>query len=170
MSNQTSIQDAIIGEVLPNIGRRHAGMRSDPIEKAIMLRLGTRQQRATRAMAGNAQRVPQSVVKRVRNGGAHSPKELRRQLDYITRDEAVKSTWLNFNGIERGLYKNSVETTVPLWTSSWAGNPKRGHSDHIILSFPKDTDVEAAENIAKEWGRAVFGSGDFGDQWRYVGV
>jgi hypothetical protein len=168
MSNQTSIQDAIIGEVLPNIGRRHAGMRSDPIEKAIMLRLGTRQQRATRAMAGNAQRVPQSVVKRVRNGGAHSPKELRRQLDYITRDEAVKSTWLNFNGIERGLYKNSVETTVPLWTSSWAGNPKRGHSDHIILSFPKDTDVEAAENIAKEWGRAVFGSGDFGDQWRYV--
>lgn len=168
MSNQTSIQDAIIGEVLPNIGRRHAGMRSDPIEKAIMLRLGTRQQRATRAMAGNAQRVPQSVVKRVRNGGAHSPKELRRQLDYITRDEAVKSTWLNFNGIERGLYKNSVETTVLLWTSSWAGNPKRGHSDHIILSFPKDTDVEAAENIAKEWGRAVFGSGDFGDQWRYV--
>ncbi|WP_298571889.1 relaxase/mobilization nuclease domain-containing protein [uncultured Aliiroseovarius sp.] len=168
MSNQVSIQDAIIGEVLPNIGRRHAGMRSDPIEKAIMLRLGTRQQRASRAMAGNAQRVPQSVVKRVRNGGAHSPKELRRQLDYITRDEATKSTWLNFNGIERGLYKNSVETTVPLWTSSWAGNPKRGHSDHIILSFPKDTNVEAAENIAKEWGRAVFGSGDFGDQWRYV--
>lgn len=168
MSASATIQDAVVGEVLPNIGRRRAGMRSDPVEKAVLHRLGTPRQRVARAMAGNAQRIPQSVVKRVRNGGTHSPKELRRQLDYITRDEAVKETWLNFNGTERGLFKNSVDTTVPLWTSGWAGNPKRGHSDHIILSFPKDTDAGAAGQIAREWGRAVFASGDFGDQWRYV--
>lgn len=167
MTNAT-IQQTITGEVLPNIGRRHAGMRGDAVEKAVLYRLGTIQQRKARAMSGNAQFVPQSVVKRVKNGGTHSAKELKRQLEYITRDEAVKSTWLNFNGVERGLYKNSVDTAVPLWTSGWAGNPKRGHTDHIILSFPKDTDIESAETVAKEWGRAIFGSGDFGDQWRYM--
>lgn len=168
MADRATIQSAIIGDVLPNIGRRHAGMRTDATEKALLRRLGSPRQRAARLMASNVQRVPQSVVKRVRNGGVHTRTELRRQLEYITRDEAVKSTWLNFNGVERGLYKNSVETTVPLWESGWAGNPKRGHTDHIILSFPKDVDVEKAEQIAREWGRAVFASGDFGDQWRYM--
>ncbi len=167
MSKET-IQNAILGEVLPNIGKRHAGMATDTMARAIQLHLGTRRQRTARAMSFNVQHTPQSVVKRVRNGGTHSAKDLKRQLEYIVRDEATQSTWLNFNGVERNLYKNSVETTVPLWTSGWAGSPKRGHTDHIILSFPKDTDIEAAENIAREWGQTLFGSGDFGDLWRYV--
>lgn len=163
-----TIQDAVLGEVLPTLGRRHQGMRGDPVQKAILYKLGTQGHRSVRAMAANAQRVPQSVVKRVRAGGTHSAKELTRQLDYITRDEAVQATWMNQNGIERGLHENTVKTVVPQWTSGWAGNPKRGHTDHIILSFPKGTDIEAAEQISREWGRAVFGSGDFGDSWRYV--
>ena len=169
MTNVT-VQSVVIGEVLPNIGRRHQGMHGDQVANAILYKLGSNQQRSIRAMSGNVQRVPQSVVKRVKNGGTHSAKELKRQLEYITRDEAVQSTWLNFNGTERDLRKNSVDTTVPLWTSSWAGNPKRGHTDHIILSFPNDTNPEVAEDIAREWGREVFGSGNFGDQWRYVGA
>ena len=169
MTNAT-VQSVVIGEVLPNIGRRHQGMHGDQVANAILYKLGSNQQRSIRAMSGNVQRVPQSVVKRVKNGGTHSAKELKRQLEYITRDEAVQSTWLNFNGTERDLRKNSVDTTVPLWTSSWAGNPKRGHTDHIILSFPNDTNPKVAEDIAREWGREVFGSGNFGDQWRYVGA
>jgi hypothetical protein len=29
-------------------------------------------------------------------------------------------------------------------------------------------DAERAEVIAREWGQAVFGSGEYGDVWRYV--
>ena len=42
---------------------------------------------------------------------------------------------MNQNGIERGLHENTVKTVVPQWTSGWAGNPKRGHTDHIKSGF-----------------------------------
>lgn len=165
MSDVETVQDAVIGYVLPDIGRRYRGTFSD---NEVRQRLGGSTARNARALSGNVMRVPQSVVKRVTAGGARSTKELKRQLEYVTRDDGVRTTWMNMNGTERDLFKNTVDTTIPLWASTWSGAPKRGHTDHIILSFPHGTDVETAEAISREWGRAVFGSGDFGDRWQYI--
>lgn len=165
MNSFETVQETVIGHVLPDIGRRHRGVFSDhPVRQ----RLGGASARSARAMSGNVMRIPQSVVKRVPAGGARSTKELKRQLEYVTRDDGVKATWMNMNGSERDLFKNTIATTIPLWASTWSGAPKRGHTDHIILSFPHGTDVEAAEVISREWGQAVFGSGDFGDRWQYI--
>lgn len=165
MSDVETVQEAVIGHVLPDIGRRHRGTFGDhPVRQ----RLGGSSARSARALSGNVMRIPQSVVKRVPSGGARSTKELKRQLEYVTRDDGVKATWMNMNGIERDLFKNSVATTIPLWASTWSGAPKRGHTDHIILSFPHGTDVEVAETIAREWGQAVFASEEFGDRWQYI--
>ena len=168
MSGAT-VQDVVLGHILPDIGRRHRGVGTMTTGQGPQRsRLGSPMGRTMRAYAGNAQRVPQSVVKRVTNGGTHTRAELKRQLAYVTREEGVRATWTNQHGIEREIGDTTVERTVQVWADTWRGAPKRGHTDHIILSFPRGTDVEQAEEIAREWGRAVFMSGDFGDRWRYV--
>ena len=165
MGDIETVQEAVIGHVLPDIGKRHRGTFGDHPARQ---RLGGPAARSARALSGNVLRIPQSVVKRVPAGGARSTKELKRQLEYVTRDDGVKATWMNMNGTERDLFKNTVATTIPLWASTWSGAPKRGHTDHIILSFPHGTDVEVAESIAREWGQAVFANGEFGDRWQYI--
>lgn len=171
MAKGPTIQSTVMGEILPDIGRRHRGTEttSNAYSKAAVLHhLGSGSRRGARGLARNAMRVPQSVVKRVRNGGAKTTKELKRQLEYVTRDDAVQASWMNIDGCDRRLFKNSIETQTEAWADSWRGTPKRGHTDHIILSFPKGTDVEAAEAISREWGQQIFASGDHGDQWRYI--
>lgn len=171
MAKGPTLQSQVLGEILPDIGRRHrgTGANSDAYSKAAVLHhLASGSRGEARALARNAMRVPQSVVKRVRNGGTKTSKELKRQLEYVTRDDAVQASWMNIDGSDRRLFKNSIETQTEVWVDTWRGAPQRGHTDHIILSFPKGTDVEAAEAIAREWGQQIFASGDFGDQWRYI--
>lgn len=166
MSKKPTLQSLVLGELDPS--RRRGGRGGAGSQQRQRSRGAGGSASAIRGMVGNAQRVPQSVVKRVAAGGTHTRAELKRQLEYITRDEAMKAAWSNFNGIERDLKDNSIAKTLPIWTAGWRGNPKRGHTDHIILSFPKDTDAVTAEAISREWGREVFGSGDYGDRWRYI--
>ncbi|MCA0998632.1 relaxase/mobilization nuclease domain-containing protein [Alloyangia pacifica] len=161
-----SIEEAVLGYPLEDLARRsRSGGSGTRVPGAGQ---GSVQARSFRAFAGNAQRSPQSVVKRIRAGGCHSKEELTRQLNYITREDAAHATWTNFAGVDRDLRPNTLLRAVEDWSSSWRGAPRRGHTDHIILSFPKGTGIEAAEAVAREWGQAIFASGDYGDQWRYV--
>ncbi|WP_226628903.1 relaxase/mobilization nuclease domain-containing protein [Alloyangia pacifica] len=165
-SGSLSIEEAVLGYPLEDLARRsRSGGTGTRVPGAGH---GSVQARSFRAFAGNAQRSPQSVVKRIRAGGCHSKEELTRQLNYITREDAAHATWTNFAGVDRDLRPNTLSRAVEDWSSSWRGAPRRGHTDHIILSFPKGTGIEAAEAVAREWGQAIFASGDYGDQWRYV--
>ena len=171
-----SVSSVVVGELLPGLGRRLPAYARDDFSqyaklmaaRAVFKNLGGSSQRTVRALSRNAMRVPQSVVKRVRNGGTHNKTELKRQLNYVVRDEAMRASWSNFNGVERELKESTIDKTANLWTSGWAGNPQRGHTDHIILSFPKDTDQDVAEAISRAWGREIFNSGNYGDTWRYI--
>ncbi|MBE9639263.1 relaxase/mobilization nuclease domain-containing protein [Salipiger mangrovisoli] len=161
-----SIEEAVLGYPLEDLARRsRSGGSGTRVPGAAQSSV---QARSFRAFTGNAQRSPQSVVKRIRAGGCHSKEELTRQLNYITREDAAHATWTNFAGVDRDLRPNTLSRAVEDWSSSWRGAPRRGHTDHIILSFPKGTGIEAAEAVAREWGQAIFASGDYGDQWRYV--
>ncbi|MCA0942753.1 relaxase/mobilization nuclease domain-containing protein [Salipiger pacificus] len=161
-----SIEEAVLGYPLEDLARRsRSGGSGTRVPGSGQ---GSVRDRSFRAFAGNAQRSPQSVVKRIRAGGCHSKEELTRQLNYITREDAAHATWTNFAGVDRDLRPNTLSRAVEDWSSSWRGAPRRGHTDHIILSFPKGTGIEAAEAVAREWGQAIFASGDYGDQWRYV--
>ena len=161
MARRLTIQQAVIGELLPDIGKRTRGMSGGGASN----RGGSA--RRVAGFAKNLERVPQSVVKRVQAGGCHGPKELRRQIDYIMRDEASVAEWSNQIGVERTLTEAGVDAVIDEWSSSWSGAPKRGHTEHVILSFPRGTDAEAAENISREWAREVFG-GLYEDRFRYV--
>lgn len=161
-----SIQEAVLGDPLEDIRRSRRSGGGGWVGDGSGRR--SADARAIRAYVGNVRRVPQSVVKRIRAGGCHSPKELRRQLAYVTREEAAHATWTNLVGVDRPVGAKTLERVVEDWSSSWRGAPKRGHTDHIILSFPSGVTLEQAEAIARAWGQAIFASGDYGDQWRYV--
>jgi type IV secretion system T-DNA border endonuclease VirD2 len=158
-----SVEDLVLGHILE--GKRRGGGGSGDGG-----RLGTPQQRRTRGLLRNASapRSWQSVVKRIAGGSARTPKELGRLLDYVAREEGVESTWCNLAGYERDFDPSTTAKIAQGWSSTWRGAPKRGHTDHIVLSFPRGTDVTQAEAIARDWGQEVFGSGDYGDVWRYV--
>lgn len=164
MAEYRTVQQAVIGEVLPDIGVRSRAMIGVPGSR----HSGARHSGDMAGLSKNLHYVPQSVVKRVTAGGCHSAKELRRQMDYVTRDEANVASWSNQIGIERSFDERCIDSVVADWTSSWAGSPRRGHTDHIILSFPKGTAAGLAEQIARDWGQEVFGSGFYEDRFRYV--
>jgi type IV secretion system T-DNA border endonuclease VirD2 len=166
MPKQQSIEQAVIGELLPDVGKRTIAMAGD--QKPRHAGAGGQGARTLAGLEKNLSYVPQSVVKRVAAGGTHSAKELRRQVEYITRDEANVASWSNQIGIERSFDERGIDGVVAEWSQSWVGAPRRGHTDHIILSFPKGTNAETAEHVARDWGQEVFGSGFYEDRFRYV--
>jgi hypothetical protein len=164
MTRSPSVEDLVLGHVLDDRRRGRGG------GEGAASRLGTRKERQTRALLRNAggPRGWQSVVKRIAGGSARTPQELKRLLDYVAREDGVQSTWCNLAGYERDFDPSRTGRTADIWSSTWTGAPRRGHADHIVLSFPRGADAERAEVIAREWGQAVFGSGEYGDAWRYV--
>ena len=167
-----SVETLIMGKPLSGLGRR-ARLKADPVAEAAYLkmvtqRLGSSGMRSARSFMGNVGTKPQSVVKRIVRGGTRDALQLTRQINYITRENTVKS-WASLNGMGvTELSEEDVPRTVSHWTSGWRGNPKHGHTDHILLSFPKGTDPVVAQEIAEDWGEEMFGEGAFGDTWQYV--
>jgi len=161
---RTSVEDLVLGHVLD--GKRRGRSGGGGAEG----RLGSPKERRARALLRNAAapRSWQSVVKRIVGGSTRTPQELKRLLDYVAREEGVQSTWCNLAGYDRDFDPERTGRIAQTWSSTWNGAPKRGHTDHIILSFPRGVDADRAEAVARDWGQAVFGSGEFGDVWRYV--
>ena len=84
MAEYRTVQQAVIGEILPDIGRRSRAMIGAPGPRYS----GSHHNGGMVGLSKNLHYVPQSVVKRVAAGGCHSAKELHRQMEYVTRDEA----------------------------------------------------------------------------------
>lgn len=159
-----SVEDLVLGHVLDGKRRGRGG------GSGATGRLGSPKERRARGLLRNAgaPRSWQSVIKRISGGSARTPQELKRLLHYVAREEGVEVTWCNLAGYERDFDPRKAAHVAESWSSTWRGAPKRGHTDHIVLSFPRGVEVDQAEVIAREWGQEVFGSGDFGDVWRYV--
>lgn len=160
----SSVEDLVLGHVLDGKRRGRAGGGAGGGW------LGSAKERRTRGLLRNAgaPRSWQSVVKRIAGGSARTPQELGRLLEYVAREEGVEATWCNLAGYERDFDPSATARVAKTWSSTWRGAPKRGHTDHIVLSFPRGVDAPQAEAIAREWGQEVFGSGDYGDVWRYI--
>lgn len=170
-----SVEEAVIGEVLPVRRRRRggsgAGAAAVPAARKRLTRstgAAAWQARFQRALRANVRGVPQAVIKRVVNGGVHDRTGLKNLLTYVTRDEAATSVWHEQGAGLRDFGETAVGRLASAWEAGWRGAPKRGHVDHIVMSFPKGTDAGIAAAIARDWGEAMLGSGDYGDRWRYV--
>nr|WP_255434937.1 relaxase/mobilization nuclease domain-containing protein [Paracoccus sp. MC1862] len=55
------------------------------------------------------------------------------------------------------------------WSDAWSGEPKNGHTTHLLLSFPADLSPKKALRIAEAWAFEMFQSGTHvEDEWAYV--
>jgi len=133
----------------------------------------SRQRRFT-ARANNLWRVSQgsnaAVFKKIHNGGTHDRKQLGNQLDYLfSKAEAVFGNMVEHDPDRRTLTREERKSLSGDWEDSWRGDPKNGHTTHLLLSFPADVAPERAKLVAEIWAAEMFQSGTHvDDEWAYV--
>ena len=151
--------DAVMGEDWAALRLGRGGAAREPYAP-----ISAKRRRA--ALAGALAPNPQAMVKLIGAGGAKNARGLRAQMSYLGRngDVPLRASESGF-GVELGL--GDVEGLAAAW-----GLPEtdRGGSDrtsHFVVSFPRDTDPEAAERAGRAWAAELFDSGAHGERWDY---
>lgn len=158
--------DALFGELqlIPNLKPRHgqnpARSRHRPAHR----------QSASSGPAGmiaNTLLTNQAVVKIVRSGGITASGRLGGQLSYITRKGTVEMERGDTGELTHGM--EALRDVQSEWAKDWARMDTRttNYTYHMILSYPKDTDREAAKQAARSFGERLT-NGEFGDRYKYV--
>ncbi|MGY6696696.1 MAG: LPD7 domain-containing protein [Roseinatronobacter sp.] len=117
-------------------------------------RLGStaRHQHMARAASGNRA----VVIKLVRGGGCQNTRQLGNQLEYITgKADVVFDSQGTFE--QRGpLAADDARVAADRWKNSWDNVPSAGHTSHLIVSFPKDTDAGDVQAITERFCEQFF--------------
>lgn len=113
---------------------------------------GARHQHMARAASGNRA----VVVKLVRGGGCLNGHQLGNQLEYITgKADVVFDSQGTFE--QRGpLSADDARIAAERWKDSWETVPSAGHTAHLIVSFPKDTDAGDVQAITQRFCEQIF--------------
>lgn len=124
--------------------------------------------------ARNLWRVGQAsnaaVLKKINRGGTHTGAQLAAQLDYLFgKSAAVFGNAAELEWGARSLTDEQRKDMALDWEDAWSGEPKNGHTTHLLLSFPADLSPDKALRIAEDWAFEMFQSGTHvDDQWSYV--
>ncbi|MEX0278583.1 MAG: relaxase/mobilization nuclease domain-containing protein, partial [Ruegeria sp.] len=118
-------------------------------------------------MIANALLTNQAMVKIVPRGGVTEPGRLGGQLSYITRKGTVEMERGDTGELTHGM--DGLRDVQDDWAKDWARMDVRttNYTYHMILSYPKDTDREAAKQAARSFSER-FTNGEFGDRYKYV--
>lgn len=110
-----------------------------------------------------------AVFKKIRNAGTHHPKQLAGQMAYLNgKSDLVFGNGINCGLGEAFLSDEAVEDMIEDWSEGWRGQPKNGHTTHLVLSFPGHVTPEQVALIAEEWCEDMFQAVDAGmDEWAY---
>lgn len=111
-----------------------------------------------------------AVIKKIYNGGTHTPKQLGNQLNYLfSKANAVFGNHVSHDPRGRALTPNQRKEIVGEWSDGWTRAPKNGHTTHLLLSFPADVQPKRALAVAEAWAAEMFQSGEHQqDEWAYI--
>ncbi|WP_170297804.1 relaxase/mobilization nuclease domain-containing protein [Paracoccus litorisediminis] len=151
---------------------------TDPILEELRLRYlrggsGSARQRFT-TRANNLWRLAQgsnaAVLKKIHHGGTHSRKQLGNQFDYLfSKASAIFGNMVEHDPERRTLSREERKTIAGDWEDAWTGDPKNGHTTHLLLSFPADVAPHRALQVAEIWAAEMFQSGmHVADEWAYI--
>ncbi|MDS9470267.1 relaxase/mobilization nuclease domain-containing protein [Paracoccus sp. MBLB3053] len=132
----------------------------------------TRQRFTTRA--NNLWRLAQgsnaAVLKKIHHGGTHNRKQLGNQFDYLfSKASAIFGNMVEHDPERRTLSREERKTIAGDWEDAWTGDPKNGHTTHLLLSFPADVAPHRALQVAEIWAAEMFQSGrHVADEWAYI--
>lgn len=118
-------------------------------------------------LIANALLTGQAVVKIVRGGGVTTSGRLGGQLSYITRKGTIEMERGDTGELSHGM--EALRDVQAEWAKDWARMDARttNYTYHVILSYPKHTDREAAKQAARSFGERLAG-GAYGDRYKYV--
>lgn len=110
-----------------------------------------------------------AVFKKIRNAGAHHPKQLAGQMAYLNgKADLVFGNGIDCELGDAALSGEAVADMIEQWSEGWKGRPKNGHTTHLVLSFPGYVTGEQATHIVEEWCEDMFQAVDAGlDEWSY---
>lgn len=118
-----------------------------------------------------AQGANSAVLKKIHNGGTHTAKQLGNQLNYLfSKADGIFGNMVEFDAKNRTLTAEQRQEIVSQWSDPWTGDPKNGHTTHLLLSFPADISAHRAKPVAEAWCMEMFQSGKYveGEEWAYV--
>jgi len=127
---------------------------------------GSSQKNMVRAAAG----YKQGFIKVIRNGGAKQRKGMQDQAHYLTRKGTLSMHDSPIGEYDGELSADELKQKMTDWTGDFKGRPKLGHTTHMVVSFPPETDREAAHEAALEFGRRAFCSNTGGDNYDWMAV
>ncbi|WP_306753136.1 relaxase/mobilization nuclease domain-containing protein [Paracoccus actinidiae] len=167
-----SLADDLIGEIrLRRVGGR--APRDSGLGKARARRSGAGGSSFS-ARARDLWRVGQgsnaAVLKRIARGGTQTPVRLRAQLKYLfTKSHALFGNTIGLDPEAEVLTADQRRAIALDWSDGWRGDPKNGHTTHLLISFPYDLSPRKALRIAEAWAFEMFQSGThMQDEWAYV--
>lgn len=118
-------------------------------------------------MITNALMTHQAVVKVVRRGGVKASGRLGGQLSYITCKGSVEMERGDTGALTHGM--EPLRDVQDAWAKDWARMDARttSYTYHVILSYPKGTDRDAAKQAARSFAERLT-NGAYGDRYKYV--
>lgn len=162
--NAPSVLDAVMGE-------DWAVYKAGNARKALQIQHVMDQQRNRRgAGAGLAFRVgrqsPQALVKLINKGGANNSQGLKAQMEYLEKDGTVTlQRSEGFFGLE--VDADQKDLMAQAWGLKDSGKSSYPMTSHFVVSFPIDTDPDAAARAGRAWAERMFDSGALGDRFDY---
>lgn len=111
-----------------------------------------------------------AVLKKIARGGTQTPVRLRAQLKYLfTKSHALFGNTIGLDPEAEVLTADQRKAITLDWSDGWRGDPKNGHTTHLLISFPYDLSPRKALRIAEAWAFEMFQSGTHvQDEWAYV--
>lgn len=166
------LADALLGEIeIPIFRGSDAYMKQ---QQAAFEAAARRDRLKASQSAKNLWRVAQgansAIIKKIHNGGTHTAKQLSNQVDYLFgKADGIFGNMVDHNSKERSLTGDQRKEIVEQWSDEWSGDPKNGHTTHLLLSFPADVSAHRAMPVAQAWCMEMFESGKYAqDEWAYV--
>lgn len=111
-----------------------------------------------------------AVLKKIARGGTLTPGQLKAQLRYLfTKSHALFGNTIGLDPEAEVLSAEQRRAIALDWSDGWRGEPKNGHTTHLLISFPYDLSPKKALRIAEAWAFEMFQSGThMQDEWAYV--
>jgi hypothetical protein len=107
-----------------------------------------------------------AMVKVIKKGGTTNARGMRDQMSYLSKDgDAKLERSERYFGIE--LDEDSRERLINSWGLSGETKTQSDKTTHIVVSFPSDTDHDAAYRAGRAWAEEMFASGKYGDIYDY---
>lgn len=111
-------------------------------------------------------RSNQAMVKVIRKGGTSTARGMGGQMKYLAKDgDAALERSERYFGTE--LDKDGQKELVESWGITGEAKTASDKTTHFVVSFPIDTNHDAAYRASRAWAEEMFAKGTYGDVYDY---